>query len=221
MYRIPWGLALLLAFSPLASGQNLEVVGVTQQQLEGPITSGHLQHALPNSAVFRMRVKNLRGPLGNICADWLWFDASGLLEGAVSCQSAPGSGPDIREFVAVIAPAPPDDAELRIAFRHRTFSRFGERISFRGAPERRAPALFSASQTAFACDNRADLEYVAATADDPETRALLFRMTEIGRCSIWAAGTLVDILGVRGDFALARAAGDGVNVMWTLRSFLE
>ena len=221
MYRILLGLALLMAFSSLANGQNLEVIEVTQQRIEVPTPFGYLQHTSPNSTVFRLRVKNLRGPLGNICADWLWFDASGFLEGAVSCQNAPHSGPDIREFVAAITPAPSDDAELRIAFRHRTFSRFGERISFRGAPERRAPAMFLVSETAFTCDTRADLEHLAATPDDPETRALLFRMIEAGRCSIWAAGTPVDILGVRGDFALARAAGDGVNVMWTLRGFLE
>ena len=71
------------------------------------------------------------------------------------------------------------------------------------------------------CDTLSDLEYVVATQDDPETRALLFRMIERGRCDVWADGTLVDILGVRGNYAFARAAGDGVNVMWILRGSLE
>ena len=215
------GLALLIVFSSLASAQNLEVVEVTQQRFETSTTSGHLEHTWPNWTMFEMRVRNLLGPLGNICVDLLWFDATEFLHGDVACSSAPASGPDIRNFVMVIAPGLPDDAELRIAFRHRTLSRFGERIEFQGLPERRAPAMFLVSQPAFACDTRADLEHVAVTADDPETRALLFRMIEAGRCSIWATGTPADILGVRGDFALARAEGDGVSVMWTLRGFLE
>ena len=214
-------LALVAVYPAPMGAQNLEVVEVTQQRFETQMTAGYLEHASPSSTTFEMRVKNLRGPLGNICADMLWFDASGFLDGDVSCSNAPRSGPDIRQFFTVLAPGLPDDAEFRIAFRHRTFSRFGDRISFRGASERRAPAIFVVTGTAVVCDTLSDLEYVVATQDDPETRALLFRMIERGTCDAWADGTLVDILGVRGDYAFARAAGDGVNVMWTLRGSLE
>ena len=214
------GLALLTSSAPAAS-QFLEVVDVDQQRFDGPMKSGFMEHASPTWTMFEMRVKNLRGPLGNICVDLLWFDESGFLDGEVACQSAPSSGPDIREFRTVVAPGIPDDAELQIAFRHRTFSRFGERIDFHGAVERRPPAIFLVIGTAISCDTRSDLEYIVATQNDPETRALLFRMVERGRCAAWPEGTPVDILGQRGDYVLARAAGDGVSPMWTLRSSLE
>lgn len=220
---IQLGLAVL--FSTPGSGQfdHLEVVSVTRQSTDGPVISGFLEHTLQGSTWVTMRVTNLLGPLGNICVDWMWYDASGrFLDGDVSCSSAPISGPDVREFVMVTAPALPEDAELRVAFRHRSFDHFGDRISFRGLPERRAPALFLvATDTALACQDRRDAAHVAANPDDPDVRALLFTMVEERRCDLWAEGTLVDIMGVVGNMAYARAEGEGVSASWIPRAFLE
>ena len=200
---------------------DMEVIEIDQQRFDGPTKSGYLELESPSRTVFKMRVDNFRGPPGNFCVDILWFDASGLLDGEVACGSAPNSGPDIRTFTTVVAPGIPDGAELKLAFRGRYSTDFGDRIPFRGAEERRAPAIYTVIGGPIACDTFSDLEYLALAPDTPDNRALAFTMVKEGRCAAWTAGTVVDVLGIRGDFALARAQGDGLNIMWILWSSLE
>ena len=122
---------------------DIEVLEVDQKRFDQPMKSGYLKRSAPSWTMFKMHVDNFRGPPGNFCVDILWFDASGLFDGEVACNSAPSSGPDIRTFTTVVAPGIPDGAELKLAFRGRYSTDFGDRIPFRGAEERRAPAIYT------------------------------------------------------------------------------